>query len=1089
MAAGRKTGAASGAGGARAPGPRFDRSLLLVRYLAGLLGGRYDDLLRTVKDADDSGPPGASMRLLAVLSRSGVQVPADVLERAERAFMADWSRIAAARESATRERWRLTHFQWLAALFAELYLSRLAADRSTLLNEINEYRSSHLAHLTPVKSDELNRLALWMATGSGKTLMMHLNVLQFLRHAPKVLQQKPQRVLLLTPSEVLSKQHRDEFALSGIDEITLGVSLEVTELSKLYLPGETKVKQGVSVCTDQYAGPNVLLVDEGHKGGKGSSTGERAFRSLRQALSGIHPEHPVEGAIGFELEYSATFAQIADGDAALYNEYARCTMFDYGYRRFHDDGFGKTPKSLVTKDSHAQDIVLTAALIAFWRQCVFFNADATRAARYRVAAPLAVFVGQTVTGKSQDVVQMVRFLARFAGDAATAQGWLAQVLDAASPIQTALFSAQLDLTAERAQGAALVHALMCTALFGAAGALCVRVLSKDELGIRLPGAEADRWCGTALVGDAAKLAEELRKAGVTVEDDDAVTGSLFARLNDSPDIKFLIGSRKFIEGWSSYRVSTLGLLQIGKNAGTQVIQLFGRGVRLAGIGGLLKRADFVPALGPHADDIALAETLYVFGVKADYVQTWLEALGREGMPRQSEVLPVTLHADINAMALQIPRHDAMRAAEFEQRVVTFSVIEASAELIDLGPRLSIQDGTGAAQALVGNVQTHPAVALLGPVLTGEHLFQHALRVLQQEKIQRLWLTPNVAATWLRTKIQVQLASTQLPTTREMRQRIAEEVVARWDAALSRCLRRARLAFLTKQPELVALDSNHANFPLQTLPNGTTVHGYRIEASAADESVEAALAKMQSVIAALNFATEGLDEFRALMRKHAGELNLADTLANVKTTDDDDALGHPLPRLFIPQHLYSPLLLAATAPVTATNDQLSLLDDAPVTFKISPPALEQSEARFVWDLRRVWQRLSAEPAWSDVNVVVLRNLSGVGVGLFAAEGFFPDFLLWLIRGKGGSAKQALAFIEPKGLRHQNPQDKFELLEHTVPAWQFAIPVRGFMLSSTSEADIRKIVPGFSWRTAPGVLLRQDTSADYVVSILEQVRGTM
>ena len=87
-------------------------------------------------------------------------------------------------------------------------------------------------------------------------------------------------------------------------------------------------------------------------------------------------------------------------------------------------------------------------------------------------------------------------------------------------------------------------------------------------------------------------------------------------------------SRKFIEGWSSFRVSTLGLLQIGRNAGTQVIQLFGRGVRLAGVGGRLKRAAFVPELGPHPTDIALAETLYVFGVNRDRFVQSLVAKGR-----------------------------------------------------------------------------------------------------------------------------------------------------------------------------------------------------------------------------------------------------------------------------------------------------------------------------------------------------------------------------------------------------------------------------------------------------------------------------
>ena len=51
----------------------------------------------------------------------------------------------------------------------------------------------------------------------------------------------------------------------------------------------------------------------------------------------------------------------------------------------------------------------------------------------------------------------------------------------------------------------------------------------------------------------------------------------------------LIGSRKFTEGWSSWRVSTMGLLNMGQGEGSQIIQLFGRGVRLKGKGFSLKR--------------------------------------------------------------------------------------------------------------------------------------------------------------------------------------------------------------------------------------------------------------------------------------------------------------------------------------------------------------------------------------------------------------------------------------------------------------------------------------------------------------------
>ena len=52
---------------------------------------------------------------------------------------------------------------------------------------------------------QLNKLAFWMATGSGKTLLMHANILQY-RHAltRHGRHRELNRILLLTPNEGLS---------------------------------------------------------------------------------------------------------------------------------------------------------------------------------------------------------------------------------------------------------------------------------------------------------------------------------------------------------------------------------------------------------------------------------------------------------------------------------------------------------------------------------------------------------------------------------------------------------------------------------------------------------------------------------------------------------------------------------------------------------------------------------------------------------------------------------------------------------------------------------------------------------------------
>lgn len=380
------------------------------------------------------------------------------------------------------------------------------------------------------------------------------------------------------------------------------------------------------------------------------------------------------------------------------------------------------------------------------------------------------------------------------------------------------------------------------------------------------------------------------------------------------------------------------------------------------------------------------------------------------------------------------------------------------------------------QTLQAATQTHPATQLLGRRLTQEALFQHALRFTRQQGLQQLWVTPGEAQRWL-ASVQVLVPLASLPMDIDDQQRLRHEVLGQWEAALARAVRRHRLAFLTQQPLLKAITQDHANFPVQILPNGRLQPGYRVEAMLAQDVVKTAIAALRKNMTGAKVSSAGWDRMVSVIREEGGEIDLKDTLANVmqmiESGTDSDALGAPLPRLHVPQHLYAPLLLAAPAAPAQTDGQLSLLEDLPLTLRISPPPLENSEARLVWDVRRRWEHLHGLPQWEGVEVVLLRNLAGVGVGLFAAEGFFPDFLLWLKRGK----HQALAFLEPKGLRYQWPEDKFRLLDIEVTKWNFSVPICGFILSTTTAEDLGRV--------KPDCLLYQDPAGAYVDALLSQI----
>ena len=83
----------------------------------------------------------------------------------------------------------LRYFQYMAALCAEIYLDDVFNAREKMLASINGIRgqpqlqSCHASErLDRFVDSDLNKLAFWMATGSGKTLLMHINYRQYMRY-------------------------------------------------------------------------------------------------------------------------------------------------------------------------------------------------------------------------------------------------------------------------------------------------------------------------------------------------------------------------------------------------------------------------------------------------------------------------------------------------------------------------------------------------------------------------------------------------------------------------------------------------------------------------------------------------------------------------------------------------------------------------------------------------------------------------------------------------------------------------------------------------------------------------------------------
>jgi len=145
--------------------------------------------------------------------------------------------------------------------------------------------------------------------------------------------------------------------------------------------------------------------------------------------------------------------------------------------------------------------------------------------------------------------------------------------------------------------------------------------------------------GVINVGDDTKLCRLCEgKPHLVVGERDFET-SLFKAINEpQSSVNLLIGSKKFTEGWNSWRVSTMGLMNVGRTEGAQIIQLFGRGVRLKGYERSLKRSNRVniPDEVVRPPYLGTLETLNIFGIKADYMAQFREFLAEEGLSANEE---------------------------------------------------------------------------------------------------------------------------------------------------------------------------------------------------------------------------------------------------------------------------------------------------------------------------------------------------------------------------------------------------------------------------------------------------------------------
>ena len=197
---------------ARAPAPRrtFHQELVLHRWLLGFFKERTLAALkaRLGDDRHEGIDEDGQTRFFHELTRNLFEVDriseAD-LRRFDLNIVRHWQAITE-RRNRNGAQLEMKYFQYLSLLLTEIYLDFYFSRRQALINGLNEelktYRAEQGAEaFRGYDADDLNKVAFWNATGSGKTLLLHVNIRQYLEYfsggKPDV---RPDKIILLTPN-------------------------------------------------------------------------------------------------------------------------------------------------------------------------------------------------------------------------------------------------------------------------------------------------------------------------------------------------------------------------------------------------------------------------------------------------------------------------------------------------------------------------------------------------------------------------------------------------------------------------------------------------------------------------------------------------------------------------------------------------------------------------------------------------------------------------------------------------------------------------------------------------------------------------
>lgn len=514
----------------------------------------------------------------------------------------------------------------------------------------------------------INRMGFWMATGSGKTLVI-VKMLEALYTLMKRGALPVQDVMVLTHREDLLKQlidHTREFNTGGrAPYIRLRELREYPEVKR----GAGRLFGGEELNVFYYRSDNLsdgqkerildfrnydnngnwyVLLDEAHKGDKEDSKRQHIYSILSRN--------------GFLFNFSATFTDARD---------IQTTAYEFNLSSFIQSGYGKhisllkqenrafRDKEDYTNEEKQRIVLQSLMMLAYVAKARAGLCEA--AGREMYHRPLLLALVNSVNTEEADLKLFFRELERIGRGEISSQMFTAA---------KAALKAELDAEPEwlyeganfkRADGLfeSLTMKDIYRQVFNAESRgdieVLVRPSNDKELAFKLKTSAAP--FALIKIGQTTEWLKDFL-AGYEIvqgfEDE-----SFFARLNEQDSsINLLMGSRSFYEGWDSNRPNVITFINIGTGAEARkfILQSVGRGVRIEPLKGKRQRLeslwnaermtyeDLYQKAKPY---LPAVQSLFIFGTKREALAAIFSGLEQEREKEEG----IELALDVNEAAL------------------------------------------------------------------------------------------------------------------------------------------------------------------------------------------------------------------------------------------------------------------------------------------------------------------------------------------------------------------------------------------------------------------------------------------------------